>query len=144
MDSESGSAVLVDMATGEVLAMASSPSYNPNNFAGTAKDAMRNRSITDVFEPGSTRKTYGGDDGSTARHRQRNTVLNPILIELTVTKSKTWHAHRTDPDRGVLQKSITSVCSKLALAIPVLSVSIPTSRFGLRKRRPIWGWSEAQ
>lgn len=34
---ESGSAVLVDVATGEVLAMASSPSYNPNNFAGTAK-----------------------------------------------------------------------------------------------------------
>ncbi|PLO76029.1 hypothetical protein CWN11_31215, partial [Klebsiella pneumoniae] len=32
------------------------PSYNPNNFAGTAKDTMRNRAITDVFEPGSTVK----------------------------------------------------------------------------------------
>ena len=47
---ESGSAVLVDVSTGEVLAMANSPSYNPNNFTGTAKDAMRNRAITDVFE----------------------------------------------------------------------------------------------
>lgn len=53
---ESGSAVLVDVSTGEVLAMANSPSYNPNNFTGTAKDAMRNRAITDVFEPGSTVK----------------------------------------------------------------------------------------
>ena len=53
---ESGSAVLVDVNTGEVLAMANSPSYNPNNFAGTAKDTMRNRAITDVFEPGSTVK----------------------------------------------------------------------------------------
>ncbi|VFS66654.1 Peptidoglycan synthase FtsI precursor [Raoultella planticola] len=36
--------------------MANSPSYNPNNFSGTAKDIMRNRAITDVFEPGSTVK----------------------------------------------------------------------------------------
>lgn len=53
---ESGSAVLVDVNTGEVLAMANSPSYNPNNLSGTPKEAMRNRTITDVFEPGSTVK----------------------------------------------------------------------------------------
>lgn len=53
---ESGSAVLVDVNTGEVLAMANSPSYNPNNLSGTPKDVMRNRTITDVFEPGSTVK----------------------------------------------------------------------------------------
>ncbi|CCK17769.1 Cell division protein FtsI [Peptidoglycan synthetase] [Cronobacter universalis NCTC 9529] len=53
---ESGSAVLVDVNTGEVLAMANSPSYNPNNITGTPKDVMRNRTITDVFEPGSTVK----------------------------------------------------------------------------------------
>ena len=38
---ESGSAVLVDVNTGEVLAMANSPSYNPNNLSGTPKEAMR-------------------------------------------------------------------------------------------------------
>ncbi|MFN6887162.1 penicillin-binding transpeptidase domain-containing protein, partial [Proteus mirabilis] len=53
---ESGTAVLVDVNTGEVLAMANSPSYNPNNLAGTPKDAMRNRAITDILEPGSTVK----------------------------------------------------------------------------------------
>lgn len=31
--------------------MANSPSYNPNNLQGTPKDAMRNRAITDIFEP---------------------------------------------------------------------------------------------
>lgn len=46
---ESGTAVLVDVNTGEVLAMANSPSYNPNNLAGTPKDAMRNRAITDIL-----------------------------------------------------------------------------------------------
>ncbi len=48
--------LLVDVNTGEVLAMANSPSYNPNNLSGTPKEAMRNRTITDVFEPGSTVK----------------------------------------------------------------------------------------
>ncbi|XPE43564.1 penicillin-binding transpeptidase domain-containing protein [Shigella flexneri] len=48
---ESGSAVLVDVNTGEVLAMANSLSYNPNESERHAKEAMRNRTITDVFEP---------------------------------------------------------------------------------------------
>ncbi|NLR08345.1 penicillin-binding transpeptidase domain-containing protein, partial [Staphylococcus epidermidis] len=53
---ESGTAVLVDVNTGEVLAMANSPAYNPNNLGNTPKDLMRNRAITDIFEPGSTVK----------------------------------------------------------------------------------------
>ncbi|MCX2956841.1 MAG: penicillin-binding transpeptidase domain-containing protein, partial [Candidatus Regiella insecticola] len=43
---ESGSAVLVDVNTGEVLAMANSPSYNPNNLTHTTQAAMRNGAIT--------------------------------------------------------------------------------------------------
>ncbi|GAB7271838.1 hypothetical protein DZS_32320 [Dickeya ananatis] len=46
---ESGTAVLVDVNTGEVLAMANSPSYNPNNLSGTPTDVIRNRAITDIF-----------------------------------------------------------------------------------------------
>ncbi len=52
----SGSIVLVDVHTGEVLAMVNSPSYNPNNKKGTAVHRFRNRAITDTFEPGSTVK----------------------------------------------------------------------------------------
>jgi cell division protein FtsI (penicillin-binding protein 3) len=52
----SGSVVLVDVHTGEVLAMVNSPSYNPNNKKGTAVHRFRNRAITDTFEPGSTIK----------------------------------------------------------------------------------------
>ena len=53
---ESGTAVLVDVRTGEVLAMANAPSYNPNNRVGVKSELMRNRAITDTFEPGSTVK----------------------------------------------------------------------------------------
>ena len=55
-NAESGTAVLVDVRTGEVLAMATAPSYNPNNRVGVKSELMRNRAITDTFEPGSTVK----------------------------------------------------------------------------------------
>jgi len=52
----SGSVVVVNVHTGEVLAMVNSPSYNPNNRRNTAVHRFRNRAITDIYEPGSTMK----------------------------------------------------------------------------------------
>lgn len=52
----SGSVVVVDVRTGEVLAMVNSPSYNPNNRTGVEPHQLRNRAIADTFEPGSTVK----------------------------------------------------------------------------------------
>ena len=84
--------MLVDVNTGEVLAMANSPSYNPNNLSGTPKEAMRNRTITDVFEPGSTVKPMVVMTALQRGVVRENSVSIPFLIELTATKSKTWHA----------------------------------------------------
>ncbi len=69
----SGSAVVVDVHTGEILAMVNSPSYNPNNRASLQPHRIRNRAITDAYEPGSVAKplavlsalefgSYGVDD----------------------------------------------------------------------------------
>ncbi|MGL1957967.1 MAG: penicillin-binding transpeptidase domain-containing protein [Colwellia sp.] len=52
----SGSVVVANVQTGEILAMVNSPSYNPNNRRNTAIHRFRNRAITDVYEPGSTMK----------------------------------------------------------------------------------------
>jgi cell division protein FtsI (penicillin-binding protein 3) len=52
----SASVVIVDVHTGEVLAMANTPSYNPNNRSTMASYRVRNRAITDAFEPGSVLK----------------------------------------------------------------------------------------
>lgn len=57
---KSGSAVLVDIQTGEILAMVNAPSYNPNNREeiDPQSGSVRNRTITDTFEPGSTVKPF--------------------------------------------------------------------------------------
>lgn len=52
----SGSAVVVDIHSGEILAMANSPSYNPNNRSTVKPHRTRNRAITDAYEPGSAAK----------------------------------------------------------------------------------------
>ena len=55
---KAGTLVALDPATGEVLAMATVPRFDPNRFAGTTPDQWRNRSITDCYEPGSTFKAF--------------------------------------------------------------------------------------
>ena len=53
---EAGSVVVIDPDTGEVLAMVNLPAYDPSDRASIDEDAVRNRTVTDVFEPGSTQK----------------------------------------------------------------------------------------
>ena len=55
-EAKAGSLVIMDVKTGEVLAMVNQPTYNPNNRRSMFPSAMRNRAIIDVFEPGSTVK----------------------------------------------------------------------------------------
>lgn len=55
---KSGSIIVLDVKTGEILAMANYPSFNPNNRVAAQNDTFRNRAVTDVFEPGSTMKAF--------------------------------------------------------------------------------------
>ncbi|OHC25815.1 MAG: cell division protein [Pseudomonadales bacterium RIFCSPLOWO2_12_59_9] len=55
---KAGSLVMVDVQTGEVLAMVNHPTYNPNNRRNRQPAALRNRAMIDVFEPGSTVKPF--------------------------------------------------------------------------------------
>ena len=71
----SGSAILLDAKTGEVLAMTNYPSYNPNGY-NKVGDFIKNRAVTDIFEPGSTMKPI-----SLAAALEGNTVNINTLID---------------------------------------------------------------
>ena len=55
-EADSGSAVLIDVISGEVLAMVNAPSFDPNNRKTFDSSNAKNRAVTDIFEPGSTMK----------------------------------------------------------------------------------------
>jgi cell division protein FtsI (penicillin-binding protein 3) len=57
-ETKGASLVAIDPHTGEILAMASAPGYNPNDYSESEPDARRDRAITDRFEPGSVMKTF--------------------------------------------------------------------------------------
>ncbi|VFP86244.1 peptidoglycan glycosyltransferase FtsI [Candidatus Erwinia haradaeae] len=130
---ESGTAVLLDIHTGEVLAMVNSPSYNPNNLDGANQGAMRNRAITDMFEPGSTVKPMVILSALQSRVVNENSILNtePLRINGHVVHDVTLYHELTLT--GVLQKSSNVGVTRLALSMPSHVLVDTYSSFGLGK-----------
>ena len=58
MDADGGSVVMLDPRTGEVLAMANAPTFDPNHYSTYGPERRRDRAVTDTFEPGSTMKPF--------------------------------------------------------------------------------------
>ncbi len=71
----SGAMVMLDVATGEILAMVNQPAYNPND-ALTSTRGMRNRAVTDLYEPGSTMKPFAVLAALESGKYERNTLID--------------------------------------------------------------------
>ena len=115
-----GSVVLIDVDTGEILAMVNQPSYNPNNRRDYKPNAMRNRAITDVFEPGSVMKTF-----SILAALEAGTVTPDMTFatspgEMQVGRNtvKDIHNYGTLDVRGILRKSSNIGTVKIIQTIP--------------------------
>jgi len=70
-----GSVVVMDPRNGDILAMASWPGFNPNNFSQYSARQWRNRAITDMFEPGSTIKPFTVASALESEHWQENSRI---------------------------------------------------------------------
>ena len=106
-DASSGSAVVIDVATGEVLAMVNLPTFNPNAVGTSARDAHRNRAVTDLFEPGSTMKPLtvaaGLEAGVITPTSMFNT--NPGWIANGRYRTTDTHNYGVLDTTGVIRKS---------------------------------------
>jgi len=103
----SGSAVVLDVATGEVLAMVNLPTFNPNAVGSSARDAHRNRAVTDLFEPGSTMKPLTVAAGLEAGVITPTTLFNTNPGSIANGRYRTTDTHNYGvlDTTGVIRKS---------------------------------------
>lgn len=130
---KAASLVLVDVKSGDILAMVNQPSFNPNNRSRLKISSLRNRAITDVFEPGSTVKPFTMIAALESGKFYPSSVINTSPGILKVGK-KTLH----DPVNygainltKVITKSSQVGTSKIALALDEQRVRDVFFRLGL-------------
>ena len=128
---DSGTAVLIDIDTGEILAMATSPSYNPNNRSSIDYNLIRNRAVTDAFEPGSTVKPLVVMAALEKKIADLDTIIDtrPFLVNRYEIKDVSYQ--KSLNLAGILEKSSNVGVSKLALQMQSGELVEYYSRFGL-------------
>lgn len=102
------SAVMMDPYTGEILALANSPSYDPNTIGSTNKNSIRNRGITDIYEPGSTFKVIVGSAALEEKLFNLNSLFDGRKGSIEVGGKIIRDAHRQEEVltfKEVIQKS---------------------------------------
>ena len=129
---KSGSAVILDVKTGEVLAMVNQPSYNPNNRSKMDSYRLRNRAVTDVFEPGSTIKPLTVAAALESGRFKANSLIDTSPGYFKVGKylvQDVKNYGRIDL-ATILSKSSNIGASKLALGISAKNLSDMHTRLG--------------
>lgn len=116
---KSASAMVVDTQTGEVLALANYPSYDPNKRAGLTGDQLRNRAFTDVFEPGSTLKPFAVSLALEKKMVTPATVIDAQGGKMTIGGATISDSHGNGAltVEQVIQKSSNVGTAKIALKI---------------------------
>ena len=115
-NAQAGGAVVLDVHTGEVLAMANYPTYNPNDRSGLTGAQLRNRVITDTFEPGSTLKPVTVALGLEKKKITPDTVFDTSGGRIVVGGRPIRDMHPKDAltVSGIIQKSSNVGTVKIA------------------------------
>ena len=117
---KAGGLVVLDAGTGEVLALANLPSYNPNNRGQFDPKRTRNRVVVDLFEPGSTLKPFTAAAAIEAGTVSPESVIQTAPGHMTIGKRTIHDAHPQGAltVTQVIQKSSNIGAAKMALALP--------------------------
>jgi len=131
---KAGAVVVLDARSGEVLALANYPAYNPNNRGKVSSHAMRNRAIADLFEPGSTMKPFTVATAIEHGKVSPETVINTERGVYTVggKKIRDTHPESMLTVSQIIQKSSNVGAAKIALSLEseALWQSLSDSGFG--------------
>jgi cell division protein FtsI (penicillin-binding protein 3) len=117
---KAGAAVVLDVRTGEVLALANYPTYNPNDRSELTGDQLRNRVMTDTFEPGSTLKPF---TAALALDTDRVTPessyqTSPGAMQIGDRIIHDTHSHGMLTVSQIIEKSSNIGMAKIALPLP--------------------------
>lgn len=118
-NAKAGSVVILDVQTGEILALVNQPSFNPNNRTNLDLSAVRNRAVTDIFEPGSTVKPFTVAVALESGEYTKNSVVDthPGFIKVGA-KTIPDPANYGELDLGgIIEKSSQVGITKLALSL---------------------------
>lgn len=149
-------AVMMDVPTGQILAMASLPTFDPNNPDGANERGARNRVITDAFEPGSTMKTFTFAAAFDAGRLKPDELIDCEMGRMKVGKYtiRDTHSLGTVPAAEVYQQSSNIGTVKIARRIGKdrlaealrgfgfgtrSGVGLPGERGGLVRKVERWG-----
>jgi len=131
---DSGSMVIIDIPTGEVLAMVNLPTYNPNALRSSTPSQRRNRSMTDVVEPGSTIKPVVM---AAALSSGKYTPNGPLVdtgnghFYYMTHDIRDTHAYGLLSPTGVIQKSSNIGAAKIAMTLDTSLLYDTYRAFGL-------------
>jgi cell division protein FtsI (penicillin-binding protein 3) len=116
---KAGSVVVLDVDTGEVLAMVNQPSYNPNDRDQVAPSRYRNRAVTDIFEPGSSIKPFVAAAALASGRYHANTIIDTSPGSMHVGVKPITDRHNLGPVSltTVIAKSSNVGMSKMALTL---------------------------
>jgi cell division protein FtsI (penicillin-binding protein 3) len=117
---KAGSVVVLDAMTGEVLALTNYPSYDPNKRRNLSGEQLRNRALTDTFEPGSVMKPFTIGLGLETGRVTPLSVIDTSPGRITITGSTISDSHPNGvlTVEGVIQKSSNVGTTKIAMQLP--------------------------
>jgi cell division protein FtsI (penicillin-binding protein 3) len=115
---KAGAAIVVDAHTGEILALANYPTYDPNDRAVLTGEQLRNRAMTDVFEPGSIMKPFTISLGLDLHRIDPDTTVETngrfLLDGATITDDENFGTLTVG---GVIQKSSNIGATKISMLL---------------------------
>jgi cell division protein FtsI (penicillin-binding protein 3) len=120
LKAKAGGVVVLDSRTGEILALVNFPTYNPNNRTRLIGAQLRNRALTDTFEPGSTLKPFTAALALEKGKFRPETIIQTAPGHLTIGSATIHdaHPHGALTVAQVIQKSSNVGSAKMALAFP--------------------------